>query len=314
MFKKEYYRLDDLENKFNVTASDIRYLVENSNISLAFHLTSQKFIYGGWLKGKGFVGHGVATYTGLVGISELAQQALVETGEAELKQFKLLNRVGLHSIDTKYPFDLKTPNNYLDAWQSKPVELLNWRLIPAKLFPKVQDHPVHMFSKIIKEGVSAFTQNDVKEFEMGTSNHLKAIPEKELYAKELKIVFSDVCVQHKELERLGIYKDASEIESKATDLQPSKAKFKFKNQFHELLADILINNKAIKTKEIHRLLCKEATTAEDDRQYDRRNILLDNVDGTIVWSDIHSKKREKTCAYNVLGNHLTDVRKVLYPR
>lgn len=83
------------------------------------------------------------------------------------------------------------------------------------------------------------------------------------------------------------------------------------HDFDELLANILQDNKGIKQKEVMRVLTEEARSEEDTRKYDIRNILLDEVEGKIVWQDFGGTKQEKIYSSKTIANRLTEVRKLI---
>lgn len=98
MLVKEYYRISELKERFNVSVEDIKYLVENSKIELVFYVETHKYIFGGWLKDKGFVGFGTLNYRGLVKVTEQEQQELVLKDIKIIKSFKLISKDDIANV------------------------------------------------------------------------------------------------------------------------------------------------------------------------------------------------------------------------
>lgn len=74
MIEKEYYRIEELEKRFDISFSDLQYLVENEQIDVAFLLSEpRRFIIGGWRKDQGFIGYSKVIYQGLVKVHQIEQ-------------------------------------------------------------------------------------------------------------------------------------------------------------------------------------------------------------------------------------------------
>ena len=182
MIEKEYYRLDELEKRFDLSSSDVLYLVENSKLDLAFRLTDNKFIIGGWTKGNGFIGYASVKYSGFASITQKEQVTLLSKHKTNCKYFWLLNKDKIVSANYDYPFESKTPNAFLHTWQPKQPSDISWDKIPAKLFPKEQEHTLHSFKNAMTNTFKALGAEQSKPSEY----------EKEFDAKIPKVQFYSV--------------------------------------------------------------------------------------------------------------------------
>ena len=129
MIQKEYYRFDELEKRFDLSFSDLLYLVENSKIDLAFHIEQNQFVIGGWLKDKGFVGYATIFYRGLVKVSHSEQLSLLSKNKVNCKTFSLINKENIINHNLDYPFETQPPHSFLFDWRPKVTSDIEWDFI-----------------------------------------------------------------------------------------------------------------------------------------------------------------------------------------
>ncbi|MEH6712295.1 MAG: hypothetical protein V7733_13850 [Paraglaciecola polaris] len=310
MIRKEYYKLDDLSRYFNITLNDIQYWVEKRLIPLRFHRTSSIFAVGDPNDLNYFHGHAYVLYDGLVELLPTHDTELIEDGYTIANTLFLCDRENVETINTECPTVMSPPNQYFKSWLPKEADE-----IACDFFWAMENHD-------IKNIGNKTTQDTDGGFVI---QH----PSDELYRHiEVKYVRYDlekICITENTLMKLGVlpeqnlttYKLSVNNEQNAphetqlTEKVRPATQFTFKNKFHELLARILLENRTLKPKQIHRILSDECKLREDDRVYDIDNILLDSVEGVIVWKDVLASQPEKTCQMGTLRNSLTEVKKIL---
>jgi hypothetical protein len=309
MIEKEYYRLSELESKFGLDDEDVQYWLERSELSLVFPQPYQKYVFGGWRDSQ-FIGYGVAEYKGMVSISNYLNKTVFEKGKASAEHCYLVNKAAIEVITYRYEFALPCPNKTIEEWRPRKLEQIDWDRIPAKCYPSVQRHTGKLMGAAFASmllSIKEVNGSAEEEDKARLAKFQDEIPDV-LISPSITLEKKDGCVLRDDLVRLGAIADKKIATPAKTVLLELP---RYKNEFHELLAKILESDRSLKTKDIHRILCAEAEREEDSRLYDNKNILLDQVDGAIVWRDIHSKQSEKKCAYSSLGNQLTAVKKAM---
>ena len=209
MIEKEYYRFDELKHRFSMSTSDVRYIVESLKVELVFYLERNKFIIGGWIKDKGFSGFCSVSYRGLAKISQDEQLKIVADKKVIVKNFRLLNKEMISAPNIEYPFESELPNQFLHSWEPRPLNKISWRTVPAKLFPKEQEHSYRTLKKGLDEVVSAFTGKEQVDSEK-TSALLDRLPKKEFYSAGITLSMNDICLLHSDLVLLNIIQSSDE--------------------------------------------------------------------------------------------------------
>jgi len=309
MIEKEYYRFDELEKRFELSLSDLRYLVESSQIELTFYLEQTKLLIGGWLKEKGFVGFGSVYYRGLIRITKQKQNVLLSTNETSVEYIRILNREGISNPDEEYPFESDLPNSYLYAWQPRLLKTILWNEIPAKQFPKEQEHGYRVLSKGIRDIVKAATG---KELEVTDKNAelIKSIPEKTIFADGIELCLDDICLLHSDLVKIGVVKSSAAGETSKLS-QPVKGEdstSKRIDDLSELLVRVVEKHPEYNAKQYWRALERESEEVEGFRLIDKYNILTEVEGNQIRWQDRAGKPR-KSVSFSSFTNRLTEARK-----
>ncbi|MGY8874964.1 MAG: hypothetical protein ACKVJ5_01220 [Pseudoalteromonas sp.] len=270
MIEKEYYRLDELEKRFDLSFSDVLYLVENSKLYLAFRLTDNKFIIGGWAKGNGFIGYASVKYSGFASITQKDQLTLLSKHKTNCKYFWLLNKDKIVSANYDYPFESKTPNAFLHTWQPKQPSNISWDRIPAKLFPKEQEHTLHSFKNAMTNTFKALGAEQSKPNEYEKEFDAR-IPKVQFYSEGINFELADICVLHEDLLKAGIGKtqEIAEVTKAISpitkDIQTSETRT---DDFHELLVRLISAEPALTAKLYWRNLEYELDDNKDYRVFD----------------------------------------------
>jgi hypothetical protein len=308
MIEKEYYRFDELEKRFNLTLSDLRYLVESSKIEPTFYLEQSKCIFGGWLKEKGFVGFGIANYRGLVKISKQEQHELLSKNKTTIKHIRVLDKASLSNLGEEYPFESDLPNSFLHAWQSRSLSSILWDEIPAKLFPIEQEHGLRTLGKALNQIVQATTGKEQEATEQSVKA-LEVIPEKAFYVEGVELGHADICLLHSDLVKVGVVKPSANSTSSELALPDKSVNESLKriDDLSELLVRVAEKHPEYTAKQYWRVLEKESEEVEGFRLIDKYNILSE-IDGNMIkWRDRKGKSR-KPVSFTSFSNRLTKVK------
>ncbi|MBG9989645.1 hypothetical protein [Pseudoalteromonas sp. NZS37] len=308
MIEKEYYRLDELEKRFDLSFSDVLYLVENSKLDLAFRLADNKFIIGGWAKGNGFIGYASVKYSGFASITQKDQLTLLSKHKTNCKYFWLLNKDKIVSANYDYPFESKTPNTFLHTWQPKQPSDISWDKIPAKLFPKEQEHTLHSFKNAMTNTFKALGAEQSKPNEYEKEFDAR-IPKVQFYSEGINFGLTDICILHTDLVKAGITNKLEVvIPPIPTSSQLNQTPKTRTDDFHDLLIRLVDAEPELTAKEYWRLLENEAEDIEGFRVFDKYNLLIEVSGNHIKWQD-RNKKIRKSISFSSFSNRLTKVRK-----
>jgi hypothetical protein len=324
MIFKDYYRFEELESKFDITVNDVLYLVEQNKIRLAFYRQAVNYLIGGWLN-DGFIGYGVVNYEGMVTVQRDVGVKIFAKGKVDTMNFQLCERDNINYLTGKYPFSIPLPNDFLCKWSTKSLADIKWERIPARIYPSEGVSGMWMIADTIKTFAALKSQGEkTEENNELVERHNGKYPKNVLRGTSVTLNITDACVLRSDLEALGaisidksvphhnVLQNSLPSSALLVDVaQAPRRRTEFDNDFDELLSEILQANKGIKQKEIMRILTEEARSEEDTRKYDTRNILLDEVEGKIVWQDFGSTKQEKHYSSKTIANRITGVRKLI---
>jgi len=316
MIEKEYYRFDELEKRFDLSFSDLQYLVENSKIDLAFHIEQNQFVMGGWLKGKGFIGYATIFYRGLVKVSHSEQQSLLSKNKVNCKTFSLINKENIINHNLDYPFETQTPHSFLFDWRPKVISDIEWDYIPAKLFPKEREHSIRSIRNMFYKSFDTLEKKAPEQADK-ESDFMAKIPKVEFYSDGINFTLNDICILHSDLVKVDVIKQVKAIQvHQETEPQlvevnsepPTKTR---KDDFHELV-EIIVKHKPDSTaKEYWRLLESESEEMEGFRELDKYSLLIEVTGNHIKWQDRSGKPR-KDISFNAFSNRLSKVRKEIF--
>ncbi len=316
MIEKEYYRLDELDKRFNLSFSDVLYLVENSKLDLAFRLNNNKFIIGGWTKENKFIGYALVQYSGFAKITLQNQIKLLSKQKANCNYFWLLDQDKITDASYDYPFESKTPNAFLYTWQPKVPSEISWEKIPAKLFPKEQEHIMRTFKNAISNTFKTLNKEQTEPSEYEKEIDAK-IPKVQFYSQGIDFVLNDICILHSELIKAGII---TVPEQTSTEVLPPLTSNYLPNQkpktrsddFNELLFRLVEAEPELTAKSYWRTLECELDDLQEYRVFDKHNLLVEITATHISWKDRIGKPR-KPISFSSFSNRLTKVRKELFP-
>lgn len=322
MIEKEYYRLEDLKHRFNMTDADIKYLLEEQKIPLCFYVERQPFVLG-FFNHENFTGHCNIYYKGLVKVPYGYTRDLCNGREICPKEYLLLQQRNIEYINSKYAYELEMPNEYFKSWHPLREDNLpefSPDDLEAKLYPWYRKRPQWDLGMILTTGINVYEVSKGRAPTYGEEfvKDKLQIKEMGLYPDWLYFKFGDICVPHNSLVKLGLIQAPAAILEQSDNVQvhsiteaaPLPEQFQL-NKFEELLTRVLKTNKHLSSKLVHKILCSECELEEDSRQYDIENILLDVVGDVIVWHDYYSKKKQKSCSFRHLENTLTKIRRAL---
>lgn len=312
MIEKEYYRIDELEKRFDLTLSDLRYLVESSKIELSFYLGNTKLIFGGWLKEKGFVGFGAANYHGLVKATKQTQLEVLSKNKSTVRYIRALDKGGFSNVIQEYPFESELPNSFLYAWQSKTLSLIKWDEIPAKLFPDEQEHGFRTLGKALNQIAQVTTGKEIESTEE-SMKALEAIPKKSFYVEGVELGLADVCLLHSDLVKVGVVKSSVTVESTelVSPTEEESKSLKRTDDLNELLIRVVEAKPELTAKEYWRVLESEVEELEGFRLLDKYNILSE-IDGNMIkWQDRKGKPR-KPLSFLAFTNRVAKVRSTVF--
>lgn len=316
MIQKEYYRFDELDKRFDLSFSDLQYLVENKKIDLAFHVEQNQFVMGGWLKNKGFIGYATIYYRGLVKVSHLDQSKLLSKNKINCKIFSLINKENIINHNLDYPFETPPPHHFLFDWKPKVISDIEWDSIPAKLFPKEKEHSFHTIRNMIFD---SFNNSEVEALKQTSEEDslMAKIPKVEFYTDGINFTLNDICILHCDLVKTGVIKQINEIQTHQeteiplVEINSDSPKIPRKDDFQELLVNIVTHNPDFQAKEYWRLLENESEEMEGFRTFDKYNLLIEVTGNYIKWQDRSAKPR-KQISFSAFTNRLSRARKEVF--
>ncbi|WP_423185193.1 hypothetical protein ACO1PK_08380 [Alishewanella sp. d11] len=281
MIEKEYYRLDELA-PLGVTASTIRYFIEQEKLHPAFFVSNSRYVIGAYLEGE-FNGFAIADYQGLVSFPSRENNVLLKKGKVTSSTVKLLQHDKIVIRTNQYPFRIPWPNTYISGWQKWTLNQLNFDQIPAKCYPNERDSGMAMFSDFVGQiaKVSEMEEEKVKEVE---NKLMRGLPRRVLSSAGIDFHISEICVTHTDLVRLGIIKsavtdgDAKQISNVApspTIIEESK------RPIDKLLTRMLFKFPNEKPTRIWRMLQDDVLRSE--RLYDTDEILDEVGKDELYW-------------------------------
>jgi hypothetical protein len=299
MIKKDYYRYDELNPRFNILDADLVYWHEKGLLSFVIPQLIQDYIIGGWIKDQGFRGYGVVEYKGLIGIPSGTEKLILEKGKSHIDDCWLLELDKIKYLDDSYRFSVPLPNSLIYSWQPKTLAEIKWDKIPAKRFPTVRkEHSVQPFIKAM-ESISKKESKPMSYFE----SDLKDV----LDSPYLGIKKQELCITHFKLIELGVIPDETNVLS--SPILEIFEKDSRTNDFHDLLLKILRHHPGLSAKKIWILLERDFQMPEDERVYDTHNILRDISGNEIYWVSRH--KNDNYFRFSSLAPTLSKLKKLL---
>lgn len=300
MIEKEYYRLDELA-PLGVTEGTVRYFVEQNKLTPVFFAPATTYLVGGYIDNK-FHGFAVASYRGLVSLPKRCLSELLKKGKTRTNNINLIQKDNIVIKSADYPFTISYPNDYLQSWLNYNPVKSDWHSVPAKHYPTEQASGWSIMADFLK----SFSDNEEQKAAFDKTYSVGK-PTKVLSSYGVEFSLKDLCIRHQDLVSLGVITTKSDL---AEPKQLAKKVFDG-NDFEKLLAKIITSDKSLSAKPIFKILVNECNLEEDSRQFDTDGVLLEHVEGIIVWKDVLSRTKEKKCSLSTLNNKLTKVRQML---
>ncbi|MDP5131315.1 MAG: hypothetical protein NWQ54_10540 [Paraglaciecola sp.] len=307
MIEKEYYRLEELKDRFNLTEDDVRYLVEKRLVKTCFSIRNTKFIVDGW-DGDNRMGYAHINYQGLIALPDEEVDSLISNGKITPLNY-LLSRGGcITLVETDYPIGTERPKTFAEAWKPKSAYCHNADFIEAKLSPFVTKTFWHSYDnakKSVNYSRQLFAKNVFCERELANKTKL------DLPLSFNTLQLSELCIRHADLASHNLLTRKSPPEQQGT-LSQTDDNIKLDNEFEDLLAAIILNSpQKLTAKKIHRILCDECDREEDSRLFDKNNILLSEDLGVITWRDKYRNNKHRSYSQASFDNIISQVRSKL---
>jgi hypothetical protein len=101
MIEKDYYRLNELEQKFAISSYDYLYLCENYNIPIRFYIYHQYFLLTEPdNKSRKLNVRGVIDYKGLVEVNSIDRKILLKHSNVQISRCYLIDQKGIGSLES----------------------------------------------------------------------------------------------------------------------------------------------------------------------------------------------------------------------
>ena len=302
--ERKYFYGSELESKFGLTKQDLLYLVKEKDLKLSVEYL-QQVVLGHYVEGK-FVGYASAFNKGFFNLTKTDSEEVIEVGKTQTNVFIAPKGTNLTGINKEYTWDIPFPNNLIEDW--KDVELSN----PLRRGHAVLTYPQSDIDngKVLKNAFDSFLSGELFKKDKtipitrtDSKQVIESMP-KRLLSQNVNFTLDKVHLTKDELIRLGVIKEETVTISQAEKLE----KISFSDEFLELLHRVLTAQPDIKAKAIYQLLENEAK-GNTDKIFDTNDILLDEVDGRIVWRDKYANNTEKSLTIRTLENKVSKIRK-----
>lgn len=282
MEDKEYFTITEIEG--SVSKSELFYAVQSRELVFSFFIPEMLYIaVEPYSEGK--VGQIVLAYEGIISLTSDDSIRLIHEKSLQLTSVNLANRANatVHAID--YPFQLKLPNPYMNSWRPR----------------KLRDMPVSDIEAIVMA-------NEVTDERKLLSSILKShnIPQdipQVIKSNPISIKLEDAVVRRDHL----LHADLLSEPKVTTDYSNLSTGNHRSNQFHELLAELIRIHPKLSKKQCEKFLRQEVELSKDERNYDRKGVILDISDTELLWESSYGN--QQTIKLNSLGTILSKVRK-----
>lgn len=286
MEDKEYFTITEIEG--SVSKSDLFYAVQSRELVFSFFIPETLYIaVEPYSEGK--VGQIVLAYEGIISLTSDDSIRLIHDKSMQLTSVKLASRANatVHAID--YPFQQKLPNPYMNSWRPR----------------KLRDMPVSDIEAI----VMAREVTDERKLLGGilkSHNIPQDIPQV-IKSNPISIKLEDAVVRRDHLLHADLLSEPKVTITDDTDYSNLSTGNLRSNQFHELLAELIRIHPKLSKKQCEKFLRQEVELSKDERNYDRKGVILDISDTELLWESSYGN--QQTIKLNSLGTILSKVRK-----
>lgn len=224
MLKQNYYRLDELDREFGLGLGKLRYLIENNELDLLFNKQIGKCLIGSVNSKGGFIGHGVANYSGVFSPQKKDQLTLIVEGKVGCTNLRILQNQKIQRLSDEYPYFLPTPNSIIYDWQTN-VQLADNAKIWAMPYLEETDGVMRGLFNLLAgfgDGPTAAVDKTIQR-----------LPEKTLLTNPVALTLQDIIVTRNTLIELGL------IDDNNTKSAPVIENPRTENSFKRLVQNII---------------------------------------------------------------------------
>ncbi len=283
---KEYFTITEIEG--SVSKSDLFYAVQSRELVFSFFIPETLYIaVEPYSEGK--VGQIVLAYEGIISLTSDDSIRLIHDKSMQLTSVKLASRANATVNAIDYPFQQKLPNPYMNSWRPR----------------KLRDMPVSDIEAI----VMAREVTDERKLLGGilkSHNIPQDIPQV-IKSNPISIKLEDAVVRRDHLLHADLLSEPKVTITDDTDYSNLSTGNLRSNQFHELLAELIRIHPKLSKKQCEKFLRQEVELSKDERNYDRKGVILDISDTELLWESSYGN--QQTIKLNSLGTILSKVRK-----
>jgi hypothetical protein len=285
---QEYYRLDELEKRFNILPSTILYFVESSQVGLYTFIDNLKVMYGGYYKGKGFIGFGHGYYRGPVELRRSDQISILKRSKIRVVEFILVDGSNVINHSQEYAFTIELPNKYLHGWEPKDIPILAGKKLAGKIYPRQGMDSLKIITNALE-----YYKKSVNSQSSDANNLLTDNPQS-LSAIGYLIELEDIVISHEALEKILTTNSAEIVPATEKSVNP---KSRSDNASLRLVRNLI---KLYPTKGASALWEYLRENHETDESLDPESILDEVGRGKIIWID--DKKNERSMSKKSFQN------------
>lgn len=303
MIEKDYYPLNEVPKRFDINLPAVKALIDRKSITPHFYIKKTKLVVGGIDVDRTFIGYGVAEYQGMVAIQRSQFSKLWEEKETDANFLILQNHDGISNYSERNPFTARLPSGMIKSWQPTPLKELTRSRLIAICLPEAEMDDCWIRTDTFD---SVDPTEPMDDYVLSRVINLK---HEWLTEEVLRVKFSEALISSSDLMKSGVISCAP-ISDSENCIKATESTLVFKNDFEELVSKVIVAYPTLSAKEIFKILCAESQLEEDTRQFDKANILLDEVAGKIIWHDKfkRSPNKEKRVSLRYFENLMTSIK------
>lgn len=304
--ERKYFYGSELESKFGLSKQDLLYLVKEKDLKLSVEYP-QQVIIGHYVESK-FVGYASAFNKGFFNLTKADSEELVEVGKTQTDAFIAPKGTILTALNKEYVWDIPFPNDSIKDWKEAELSSPLDRGYAVLTYPQVSIDN----GKVLKDAFNSFLSGEL--FKIDNTDSIANVDSKQvsesmpkcLVSPNVSFTLDKVLLTKDELIRIGVIQEEISTVSQAE----KQEEISFSDEFLELIHRILMAQPDIKAKALYQLLENEATGGTE-KVFDINDILLDEIEGKIIWRDKYANNAEKTLSIRTLENKASKIRKLI---